>query len=133
MSTERFPAFFDQVPRLTVRDPLADFLGAAEGGVLEYGYADAVRLAGHSCPTVAGAWLMTRAALARLHPGAVPRRGGIRVELRQPLAEVGLQAFQHQRHRGRAKSKRIAEIAGQVELDRAQRRFVAPAIADVGQ
>ncbi len=35
MSTERFPAFFDQVPRLTVRDPLADFLGAAEGGVLD--------------------------------------------------------------------------------------------------
>lgn len=31
-------------------DPLAEFLGAAEGGLIEYGYADAVKLAGHSCP-----------------------------------------------------------------------------------
>ena len=45
MPIERFPDFFAAVPRLAVRDPLAEFLGAAEGGVLEYGYADAVRLA----------------------------------------------------------------------------------------
>ena len=48
-----FPEFFKQVPDITLADPLADFLGAAEGGLLRYGYADAVKLAGHSCPTVA--------------------------------------------------------------------------------
>lgn len=81
------PAFFDAVPAITVVDPLAETLGAAEGGVIEYRYLDAVKLAGHSCPTVAGAWLMTRAALARLYPGELPRRGEVRVELRQAQDE----------------------------------------------
>jgi hypothetical protein len=62
------------------------FLGAAaDDGRVEYGYADAVRLAGHSCPTVASAWLMTRAALVSLYGDVVPERGGVRVELRGAL------------------------------------------------
>ncbi|MEP7283768.1 MAG: hypothetical protein ABI696_17450 [Rubrivivax sp.] len=81
------PAFFDAVPAIVVVDPLAEILGACEGGVIEYRYADAVKLAGHSCPTVAGAWLMTRTALARLYPDGAPQRGGIRVELRQGVDE----------------------------------------------
>ena len=81
------PAFFDAVPAITVADPLAEALGAAEDGLIEYRYVDAVKLAGHSCPTVAGAWLVTRAALARLYPGEMPRRGEIRVELRQGADE----------------------------------------------
>lgn len=81
------PAFFDEVPAIVVADPLAETLGAAEGGVIEYRYVDAVKLAGHSCPTVAGAWLMTRAALARLYAGEMPQRGEVRIELRQALDE----------------------------------------------
>lgn len=77
-----FPEFFDAAPRITVRDRLARFLGAAEDGVIEYAYADAVKLAGHSCPTVASAYLMTRGALRALYPDTLPERGGIRVELR---------------------------------------------------
>ena len=77
-----FPEFFESAPRITVRDPLARFLGAAAGGIIEYTYSDAVKLAGHSCPTVASAFLMTRAALRALYPAAFPERGGIRVELR---------------------------------------------------
>ncbi|MEW5770186.1 MAG: hypothetical protein AB1831_07450 [Pseudomonadota bacterium] len=77
-----FPAFFADLPTLTLHDPLAEVLGAAEGGRLQYRYEDAVRLAGHSCPTVAGAWLMALRGLAFLHPGGLPRRGDIRVELR---------------------------------------------------
>ncbi len=81
------PAFFEAGPAIVVVDPLAETLGAAEGGVIEYHYRDAVKLAGHSCPTVAGAWLMTRAALARLYPDGAPQRGGMRVELRQAVDE----------------------------------------------
>jgi hypothetical protein len=81
------PAFFDAVPAIVVVDPLAEALGAAEGGLIEYRYVDAVKLAGHSCPTVAGAWLMTRAALASIYPGETPRRGEIRVELSQAIDE----------------------------------------------
>lgn len=81
------PAFFEAVPAIVVVDPLAETLGAAEGGVIEYHYRDAVKLAGHSCPTVAGAWLMTRTALARLYRDGAPQRGGMRVELRQAVDE----------------------------------------------
>jgi hypothetical protein len=87
MARMTMPDFFDAVPAITVVDPLAEVLGAAADGLIEYRYVDAVKLAGHSCPTVAGAWLMTRAALARLYPGEVPRRGDIRVELRQAADE----------------------------------------------
>jgi len=77
------PGFFGAVAPIAMRDPLAETLGAAEGGVIEYGYVDAVKLAGHSCPTVAGAWLMTVKALARLYGDELPRRGEVRVEVRQ--------------------------------------------------
>ena len=83
----KMPAFFDAVPPILVIDPLAQALGAAQEGALEYRYADAVKLAGHSCPTVACAWLMTRRALAQLYPEALPRRGDVRVELRAGLDE----------------------------------------------
>lgn len=78
----RAPDFFAEVPALTLHDPLAELLGAAEGGIVEYRYIDAVRLAGHSCPTVAAAWNMTRRALVALHPDSLPQRGGIRAEFR---------------------------------------------------
>ena len=74
------PDFFDAVPRISLYDPLAEFLGATKDGILQYGYFDAVRLAGHSCPTVAAAYWSTFKALAYLYPDAMPVRGEIRVE-----------------------------------------------------
>jgi len=82
-----YPEFFAAVPRLTLHDPLAELLGAAEMGLIEYGYTDAVKLAGHSCPTVAGAYLMTLKALATLYPDGPPERGGTRVELKAAQAD----------------------------------------------
>ena len=83
----KLPDYYDLVPRLRVRDPLAYALGAAEEGILEYGYGDAVRLAGHSCPTVAAAYWLTWLALERLYPEALPERGGISVEMRDSEAD----------------------------------------------
>jgi hypothetical protein len=80
-----FPEFFARVPPITLRDPLAELLGAAEGGLIEYRFADAVKLTGHSCPTVAGAWLMTVRALRALYGDGVPERGNIAVALRESL------------------------------------------------
>lgn len=68
-------------PKIRLRDPLADFLGASVDGLLDYGYADVVKLAGHSCPTVASAYLMARAALGALFPGALAERGAVRVDM----------------------------------------------------
>ena len=79
----KLPAFFDLVPKLRVQDPLARLLGCAEDGIFEYSYADAVRLAGHSCPTVASAYWLTWLALERLYPDKLPQRGGIRVDFRE--------------------------------------------------
>ncbi|HGI8306313.1 FmdE family protein [Neisseria meningitidis] len=77
MTQEHFPSFFNQAPTITVRDPLAAFLGAAENGILTYRYADAVRLCGHSCPTVAGAYLMVIKGLEALYGAELPQRGDI--------------------------------------------------------
>jgi hypothetical protein len=80
-----FPEFFSHVPSITLRDPLAELLGAAEGGLIEYGFADAVRLAGHSCPTVAGAWLTSVRALRALYGDEIPVRGNIAVSLQESV------------------------------------------------
>ena len=68
-------------------DPLAGFLGATAKGEITYTYTDVVKLAGHSCPTVAGAYLMTRQALAHLYGEETPERGNIRIEMRDAIDE----------------------------------------------
>jgi len=78
-----YPDFYDSVPKITLYDPLSEFLGATEGGMLQYGYFDAVRLAGHSCPTVASAYWSTHKALNFLYPDMTPVRGDIRAEFGQ--------------------------------------------------
>lgn len=84
-----YPEFFTQVETITLHDGLAEFLGAMNDGLITYTYLDAVKLAGHSCPTVAGAWLLTARALQALYPAGTPERGGIRAEFRDP-AESGV-------------------------------------------
>lgn len=74
-------AFYRQAARVQLHDALAEFLGAADEGLIDYGYEDVVRLAGHSCPTVAGAWLMARAALRMLYPDGPAERGDIAVRM----------------------------------------------------
>lgn len=77
-----FPAFFDAIPPIRLHDPLAQFLGASDNGVIEYRYHDAVKLAGHSCPTVASAYWLTHLGLNALYGDGLPERGATRVELR---------------------------------------------------
>jgi hypothetical protein len=110
----RLPAFFDEVPRLRVRDPLADVLGCADGGVLEYGYGDAVRLTGHSCPTVAAAYWLTWLALHELFPDGLPLRGGVKVEFREDarLGSTGVVATVVQMLTGAAGSSGFKGVAG---------------------
>lgn len=76
-----YPDFYDLAPHIVMRDPLAELLGAAIDGLMEYRYVDAVRLAGHSCPTVAGSYLMARTALRALYPDSPAERGNIGVRM----------------------------------------------------
>ncbi len=77
-----FPDFFAAAPTIRLHEPLASFLGVSRSGTMTYGYVDAVKLAGHSCPTVAGAYLMVRRGLAYLYTDELPERGGVAVYLR---------------------------------------------------
>ncbi|MFZ2889229.1 hypothetical protein [Sulfuricurvum sp.] len=88
------PFFFKSIPELTLYDPLADMLGAASEGIMTYSYAECVKLAGHSCPTVAGTYLMLLKGLKLLYPNTIPKRGEIRVLMSGKLGEgvVGVMA-----------------------------------------
>lgn len=125
-----FPAFFTDIPPIVVRDRLAEFLGAAEGGIIEYRYVDAVKLAGHSCPTVAGAYLLARRALAALYPDELPARGGIRVEFRntQESGVTGVMAAVIGLITGAAGASGFKGIAGHFSR-RDLLRFDAPELA----
>lgn len=71
---------FPDTPSITLYDPLGDVLGAADGR-FTYTFSDAVKLAGHACPTVVGAFLLAKSALERLFPDEIPQRGDVRVTL----------------------------------------------------
>lgn len=82
-----FPDYVDNAPSMTLFDPLAAFLGAPEDGLLTYTFADAIRMAGHACPTVAGVWLMTVKAFEHLYEETTPERGSIQVSFPTPAQE----------------------------------------------
>jgi hypothetical protein len=77
-----YPAFYDEVEKISLQDPLSNFLGAFEDGKLEISYLECVKLAGHSCPTVAGGYMMALRGLKELYQDTLPQRGYIRVEMR---------------------------------------------------
>ncbi len=76
-----FRDFLKELRPIKFREPLAETLGVfkSEGSVLEYTFIDAVKMAGHACPTVAGAYLSCHKALERLYPDETPVRGEISV------------------------------------------------------
>lgn len=82
-----YPDFFESVPSISLIDPLANTLGACKDGLMTYSYLDAVKLTGHSCPTVAGAYLMALKGLEALYPDNLPVRGEINVKLKENKAQ----------------------------------------------
>ena len=74
-----YPNYFDEVETITLQDPLSAVLGTFEQGLVTFNYLDVVKAAGHSCPTVGGAYLMTLKALKALYPNETPVRGNIKV------------------------------------------------------
>lgn len=81
------PHFFNDITPIVMRDPLAEVLGAADKGIIEYTYTDIVKLAGHACPTVAGAYLMVEKGLHALYEKETPTRGEIKVFIKGRLGE----------------------------------------------
>ena len=85
----KYPNFFDNTPTIKLQDPLSDFLGTFEDGIVEFSYLDIVKSAGHSCPTVSGAYISTLKALEALYQNETPIRGNIYVRFKSdPLEGV---------------------------------------------
>ena len=82
-----YPDFYTSVLPIKLFDPLSDFLGAFKKGELEISYLDCVKLAGHSCPTVAGAYLMAKQGAEALYEEGLPVRGTIKVEMKEDESE----------------------------------------------
>lgn len=75
--------FFDKVEPIKLKDPLAFVLGAIDRNeAFVFKYADAVKLAGHSCPAVSGAYKLTQIALKKLYGKETPIRGEIEVKMK---------------------------------------------------
>ena len=82
-----YPNFFNNIPTIKLQDPLSNFLGTFENGIVEFSYLDIVKSAGHSCPTVAGAYICTLKGLEALYGEEVPTRGNIAVSLKDDALE----------------------------------------------
>ncbi|TVM03178.1 MAG: hypothetical protein CV087_06615 [Candidatus Brocadia sp. WS118] len=73
-------SFFSSVEAIRMKDPLAIALGAIDKNeAFVFTYTDAVKLAGHSCPAVSGAYKLTLLALKSLYGSEIPVRGQIKV------------------------------------------------------
>lgn len=74
-----YPNFFNTIETIKLKDNLLLFLGINENSLVEFSYLDVVKNAGHSCPTVAGAYLLCLIGLKKLYKNEIPKRGEIRV------------------------------------------------------
>jgi len=82
-----YPSFFNDIESIKLADPLSLVLGAFDNGEYEISYLEVVKAAGHSCPTVAGAYIMTNGALKVLYPNTRAVRGNIKVEFEEALED----------------------------------------------
>ena len=83
----KYLKFFDEIESLFLKDELAQFLGVNEDGIIELTYADIVKIAGHSCATVAGGYLIALKGLNALYADEIPKRGEIKVEIKKMPTE----------------------------------------------
>jgi len=110
----KFPEYYNNIESIELFDELAMFLGAPEDGKYEIHYHEIVKMAGHSCATVAGAYLMALEGLKELYGNETPRRGEIKVELRDRAEEgsIGVSATVFTNITGAAGSLGFAGING---------------------
>lgn len=83
----KYPQFFDKIKTIKLKDNLALFLGAIDDGIIEFSYLDIVKSAGHSCPTVAGAYLCAMEGLSKLYKDELPIRGDIEVYFKDDIKD----------------------------------------------
>ncbi|MFQ3286022.1 hypothetical protein, partial [Natronomonas sp.] len=81
---ENWAVEYDVEP-IRVRDPVAEALGVLKPGApFVITYRDAVKEAGHSCPTASGAYRIAQLGLDALYPDSDPVRSEIEVQAAGP-------------------------------------------------
>lgn len=90
----KYPMFFDDIPVIVLQDDLAKFLGSVDDGVIVFSYLDIVKIAGHSCPTVLGTYMMIQRGLKTLYKDQTPKRGEVKIEFKdaQTVGVTGVMA-----------------------------------------
>ena len=82
-------SFFDEAEEIRVKDPLSYALGAMdEGEEMVFKFADIIKMAGHSCPSVSGAYKITAKGLKALYGDETPVRGDILVTVRGKVSDL---------------------------------------------
>ena len=82
-----YPQFYNEVEHIVLTDDLSKFLGTNSDGIIDISYLEIVKMSGHSCATVAGAYLMAKEGLKALFEGEIPKRGEIKIELKGTLED----------------------------------------------
>jgi len=70
--------YMDLVQPIKIKEQLGEFLGSFDE-CIDIGYLDIVKYAGHSCPTVASAFISIKYALENIYKEDIPFRGDIEV------------------------------------------------------
>jgi len=86
-NTMNYPEFFNTIETIKLQDPLSNLLGTFENGLVEFSYLDVVKNAGHSCPTVTGAYLLALVGLKELYKDETATRGEIFVSFKEDSSE----------------------------------------------
>ncbi|RLD65508.1 MAG: hypothetical protein DRI84_06670 [Bacteroidetes bacterium] len=89
----KYPLFFDSIEHIVLQDGLSATLGSSQEGVIDISYLEIVKMAGHSCAVISGAYLMTLIGLKELYQEELPLRGEIRVEIREHLGDGNTGVF----------------------------------------
>lgn len=89
----KYPDFFDEIEHIILQDGLSATLGSTENGIIDFSYLEIVKMAGHSCAVISGAYLMTLIGLKKLYGDDIPKRGEIEVELREQLGDGNTGVF----------------------------------------
>ncbi|RLD41439.1 MAG: hypothetical protein DRI86_13375 [Bacteroidetes bacterium] len=89
----KYPDFFNEIEHITLQDELSEFLGSSEEGIIDISYLEIVKMAGHSCAVTSGSYLMTLIGLKKLYGTDIPKRGNIKVEIKDQLSDGNTGVF----------------------------------------
>lgn len=80
------------VEPMMFRDPFLELLGQIDGPIPYY-YEEAVKLSGHSCAAITGAWTITEKAVEALYGEETPVRGQIKITMPGPADQYYIGVF----------------------------------------